>query len=111
MIHVMIGRRPSDGAIAFFRIEGHAYYEEPGKDLVCAAVSAISVGTVNAVEEVAGVVLPCEMEEGLLAASVPPDLDPQQAERAQLILESMAVMLKTIETSYGEYIHIDTEGG
>lgn len=111
MIHVTIGRRPADGTIAFFRIEGHAFYGEPGKDLVCAAVSAISVGTVNAVEQVAGVVLPCEMEEGLIDASVPLELNPQQAERVQLILEAMVVMLNTIETSYGEYIEIDTEGG
>ncbi|MFC0212586.1 ribosomal-processing cysteine protease Prp [Paenibacillus chartarius] len=111
MIQVTIVRRPSDGAIDSFRIEGHAEYDVPGKDLVCAAVSAISVGTVNAVEAVAGVVLPCEMEVGLLDALVPLDLDSEQAARVQVILESMVVMLETIETSYSAYIHIHTEGG
>jgi hypothetical protein len=111
MIHATIVRRTSEGDIAAFRIEGHAHYDEPGKDLVCAAVSAISIGTMNAVEAVAGVMLPCEAEEGLLDATVPRDLDPQQAERVQLLLESMVVMLNTIESSYGQYIKIHTEGG
>ncbi len=30
-----------------FEISGHAYKDEPGKDLVCAAVSAISQGIIN----------------------------------------------------------------
>lgn len=111
MIRATIVRRPSDDAIVSFRIEGHAYYDEPGKDLVCAAVSAISVGTVNAIEGVAGVVLGVEMEEGLLDAVVPTDLESAEAERVQVILESMVVMLNTIVQSYGEYIQFITEGG
>jgi uncharacterized protein YsxB (DUF464 family) len=111
MIHVTIVRRPSDDAIVAFQFEGHAQFDEPGKDLVCAAVSAISVGTVNAVEGVAGVVLGVEVEEGWLDAVVPADLDSVQAERVQVILESMVVMLNTIVQSYGEYIQLNTEGG
>ncbi len=30
-----------------FEISGHAFQDEPGKDLVCAAVSAISQGIIN----------------------------------------------------------------
>lgn len=111
MIRVAIARRPSDGAIVSFQIEGHAYAGQPGHDLVCAAVSAISVGIVNAVEGVARVVLGVEMEPGWLYAVVPSELDSEQAARAQIILESMVVMLDTIVQSYGEYIEIVTKGG
>jgi uncharacterized protein YsxB (DUF464 family) len=113
MIHVTVRRRTSDGAIGSFRIEGHAQFDEPGKDIVCAAVSAISVGTVNSVEALLGVLLLHEMEEGLLDVSVPEHIDVEQAGKVQLLLESMVVMLQTIEESYGAYISVQqtTEGG
>ena len=30
---------------------GHAYSNDPGKDLVCAAISSIAIGVLNALEE------------------------------------------------------------
>ena len=34
------------------KITGHAYSDEPGKDLVCAAVSTLAQTLVNAVESI-----------------------------------------------------------
>lgn len=103
MIRVTIKRRPDD-RIESFRVKGHAFYNDPGKDIVCAGVSAVTVGTVNSVEVVAGVELKAIMKHGLLDVKVPEHLNEAELEKVQLLLESMVVMLKSIEQSYGAYI-------
>ncbi|TBL81622.1 ribosomal-processing cysteine protease Prp [Paenibacillus thalictri] len=104
MIRVNIKRRPDNRRIERFRVEGHAEYDKSGKDIVCAGVSAVTVGTVNAVEALLGVELVHRMKNGLLQVDVPAKLDPRIEEQVQLLLESMVVMLSTIEQSYGAYI-------
>ncbi|MCZ8513357.1 ribosomal-processing cysteine protease Prp [Paenibacillus filicis] len=103
MIRVAIYRR-HDGSIERFSVDGHAQYDEPGKDIVCAGVSAVTVGTVNAVEALAGLELKNRMKHGMLQVEVPDGLDPLTGDKVQLLLESMVVMLQSIEQSYGAYI-------
>lgn len=115
MIRVKIERTRDRGTIAAFHISGHAFYGNPGHDIVCAGVSAVTVGAVNAVEKLTGVTLPNEMREGLLKVRVPESTDDKQSAQIQLLLESMVVMLETIEEAYGKYMSIQThskkEGG
>ena len=106
MIRVDVQRTGEKGWISSFRVNGHAGFAEAGNDIVCAGVSAITVGTVNAVESLLGVKLPAEMRKGLLAVSIPELPDEPVREQVQLLLESMLVMLDTIQQSYGAYIKI-----
>lgn len=106
MIRVHVDRDRESGAILAFRIDGHALFAEKGKDIVCAGVSAVTVGTVNAVESVIGVELDALMDEGKLHVSVPADIPADRYGSLQLLLESMVVMLQTIEESYGAHIRI-----
>ncbi|MNI35971.1 hypothetical protein D3C73_900090 [compost metagenome] len=105
MIIVSILRR-SNNTISGFEVSGHAGYADPGEDIVCAGVSAVTVGTVNSVEALTGVVMDSEMKHGFLNASLPSHIEPKAADQAQLLLASMVVMLTSIEGSYGEYIQI-----
>lgn len=114
MIQVTITRNASDRSIRSYVVEGHAEFDEPGKDIVCAGVSAVTVGTVNSVESLLGVVLMHDVEHGFMEIIVPDHLESGVSEKVQLLLESMVVMLQSIEQSYGEYIAIKTlfkEGG
>lgn len=105
MIRVNVERN-GDGSIRSFTVKGHAFYSEPGKDIVCAGVSAVTVGTVNAIEEVAGVKLAAKMKDGFLQASVPELPEGNKPDRVQLLLESMLVMLNSIEDTYGDFITV-----
>jgi hypothetical protein len=87
-------------------VSGHANYADSGKDIVCAGVSAITVGTVNSIEELTGVVMESKVKSGFLNAKLPADLNTEVSEQVQLLLSSMVVMLKNIEDSYGQYIQI-----
>lgn len=110
MITVRIWRG-SDGRITRFRLSGHAGFDEPGRDVVCAGVSAVAETAVRALQELAGLdpavdierrgaqgsVLDCNLE-GLAGAG---------DDRAQTILEAMVVGLKGISEIHPEYIHIE----
>ncbi|TDF97646.1 ribosomal-processing cysteine protease Prp [Paenibacillus piri] len=103
MIRITIRRKPN-GGIRSFQVKGHALYDQSGKDIVCAGVSAVTVGTVNAVEALLGLELQVETKHGLLYAEVADNLDEALETKVQLLLESMVVMLQSIEQSYGAYI-------
>lgn len=106
MIRVSVFRDVSDRSIRRFEVKGHADFAEHGKDIVCAGVSAVTVGTVNAVESVVGVKLECDMRDGYLRATVPGPVSPAVQDQIQLLLESMLVMLESIRQSYHSYIRI-----
>ncbi|NEW04504.1 ribosomal-processing cysteine protease Prp [Paenibacillus sp. SYP-B3998] len=111
MIYVTIERlSPDSPQIASYVVEGHAEYDEPGKDLVCAAVSAVTFGTYNSIETLTGIIPIHEMELGFMDITIPdiPEADHVKSEQVQLIIESMIVMLQTIEQNYGDYITIET---
>lgn len=105
MIKVMITRN-SDGTIDSFTVKGHANFAKHGEDIVCAGVSAVTVGTVNAIEQLTGIELVSKMQDGFVSGGVPKLLESPQSEHVQLLLESMIVSLKTIEDSYGTYLQI-----
>lgn len=107
MIHITIDRA-IDGRIQAFTLLGHADYAESGQDIVCAGVSAVAFGTVNAVHALLELELSCvtEDKDGLFKATVPKLTDSAAEERLQLLLESMVVMLESIEQSYGSYVTI-----
>ncbi|MGG1220918.1 ribosomal-processing cysteine protease Prp [Priestia endophytica] len=107
MVRVEITRSTTNGKIISYKSEGHAYYDEPGKDIVCAGVSAVSFGTVNSIEALLGIVPEHTIYEGFLKVDIPERIEPKTFEQVQLLLESMVVMLKSIQESYGEFLTIE----
>lgn len=105
MIIVSILRDESDD-IYGFEIKGHANFAKRGQDIVCAGVSSITVGTVNAIESLIGVEMDSVMLDGFLNAHLPSGLSSEAKEKSQLLLSAMIVMLKGIEDSYNKYIKI-----
>jgi len=106
MIKITIVRDDKDNRIVSFAVEGHANYAKHGQDIVCAGVSAVSVGTVNAIEALAGVELPVKMKDGWLSSRIPSISDAKCDEKVQLLLESMIVSLDTIAQSYGDHVKV-----
>lgn len=106
MVRVEIRRKP-DGTITGFRMTGHAEFAEAGKDIVCAGVSAVAIGTVNAAEALLGIrLVNGTPERGTLVASVPDGTEGRRGEDLQLMLESMVHMVKDIEANYGAYVRV-----
>ena len=52
MITITVKRE--DGMYRSFRSEGHSGYADEGSDIICAAVSALSVNALNSIESLTG---------------------------------------------------------
>jgi uncharacterized protein YsxB (DUF464 family) len=109
VIKVSIKRDDTDGVIQEFTLSGHAEFAESGKDLVCAAVSGIAFGVINAIEALLNIQLMINTDEknGFLQCIVPTSIEPAVHEKVQLLLEGMVVALQSIASEYGAYITIN----
>lgn len=108
MILVTVKRKDRQSDIQSIEISGHAESGPYGYDLVCAGVSAVSIGSVNAVMELSNTDLEIDQEGegGYLKIEITGTRDPNEMEKAQILLEGMLVSLKSIEMGYGKYIKI-----
>ena len=86
-------------------VSGHSNYDEHGKDIVCAGVSAIVTGGINALGLENKKQVSCKVRDGYVNVDV---LDLNN-DRLQLIMNVIIVQLKSIEESYKKYIKIYEE--
>ena len=97
--------------ITAFELSGHAESGPYGYDLVCAGVSAVSFGVVNAIDALCKIDLEIELanEGGYLHVSIPNDMNQELSDKVQLLLEGMIISLQTIEREYSQFIKIDSK--
>ena len=85
-------------------IKGHSGKAEYGKDLVCAAVSACSVGAINALENPQNFNL--IVEEGNVQIRAITTI----TKHDQIVLETLVTQLKTIEETDPKYVKVVEKG-
>lgn len=86
-------------------ITGHAYCAPPGKDIVCAAISALTQSFIASIEE-------------LTEEQVKYDISPGRAdiyienpgEAAKLLIGSFLIGCKMIADEYPKYVRIENKG-
>ncbi len=82
-----------------FRVEGHAGYADEGYDIICAAVSVVTQGMVNATELLTSADIIYEAaDSGLLKFK----FDTKPGHDAKLLFESMLLAIQDIEEQYGK---------
>ncbi|RFU71590.1 ribosomal-processing cysteine protease Prp [Peribacillus saganii] len=108
MIKVTIEYESTE-VISSFTLSGHADFAKHGSDIVCAGVSAVSFGTVNAIMSLTGVEPEIEQggNGGYLRCAIPRDIPMEAQEKVQLLLKGMLISLQTVERDYGKYIQIN----
>ncbi|MCM1063663.1 MAG: ribosomal-processing cysteine protease Prp [Eubacterium sp.] len=100
MITVEIHRTKNHGYKGFCCI-GHAEYAKPGQpDIVCAAVSALTIGTVNALEELAGEKLTVTQNEA--SGFFKCDFESVLQDRSNFLMDFMVFSLENIRKEYGK---------
>ncbi len=85
-------------------VSGHAQYADSGKDVVCAGVSSVAVGLLNALDMLAQDSCNLELHENKVVISVK-----EIEDKSQMILKVGLIQLETIQTSYQNYIIIDKQ--
>lgn len=106
MIRAVVSRRDAK-IIDAFEITGHADSGEYGQDIVCAAVSVLTINTVNSLTVIAKIDPEVEMDKengGLMKVKLPNSelTNPN----GQLLLESLVLGLQSIEQNYQDYIKL-----
>lgn len=90
--------------IESIEITGHADSAPRGEDLVCAAVSSIATGALNAIDQL------CPHEAKLSYQDHPEALIRievlKHSERLDGLLQFVLIQLKTVEVSQNQYIQI-----
>lgn len=96
------------GKIVSVRLSGHAESVDEGFDMVCSAVSAISLTIANGITEIIKVKPEIGLEDGFLSLNLDM-LTNEDIDKCQILLETMLLGFKNIEINYGEYIKLVIE--
>jgi uncharacterized protein YsxB (DUF464 family) len=108
-VHVV---RDKTGFIREYTVEGHAESGKPGKDIVCASVSAIAYTGANALEELAGIKLEntryLTVRNGYMKCVIPSDIPEEKKNTVKIILDTIVVGFQQLEytPAYKKYISI-----
>lgn len=112
MIQVTVFKRKqkdsSSREYAGVSLSGHAGFEESGRDIVCAAVSALVFNAANSIEAFTEDEFTGEAEEdaGRFSFRFTSSISPE----SKLLMDSLVLGLRDIEDQYGKpYIHIRFE--
>lgn len=82
-------------------IKGHAYYDDYGKDIVCASVSSIVITTINAISELApGSIHYEDLNNKLLIEKLKDD------DITNKLINNMIELLEVLEKNYKKNIKI-----
>ena len=90
-----------DGNYVSLNVSGHAEYGEYGKDLVCASVSSIMFGFMNALDALDERIEIEQLENEILI------INHTNLEVVIDYFELVIMQLKTIEESYGDFIKVE----
>lgn len=100
MVNICVKQRQE--LITEVAIQDHAGYAPKGQDLVCAGVSSITVGMMNALDKLNKDACNMHMKEAYIEIKVT-QVDNQNA---QLLLKAMMTQLETMEITYHKFIQI-----
>ena len=99
---IKINIEKNNTKIVSLEVSGHSNYDEKGKDIVCAGVSAIVVGGLNALLNENKNAIDYKCKEGYASVFVK-DIDNDNINK---ILDVITTQLYTIEESYPKFIKI-----
>ena len=88
-----------DGGIS---VKGHAHYAEPGKDIVCAAVSILVQNLIQAIEELTQDKIEYEIQPGWVCIK-----HGNLAEKAKSLFDSFFIGIRMVIEDYPENLRMD----
>ncbi len=108
MIQVTVYIDSDTNQFTGFHTYGHAEYADAGYDIVCSAVSAIVITTINSIEQLTDDSMTClqNQEKGEIDVS----FQGQISSESLLLMQSMFLGLTGIQNEYGKkYLKVNTK--
>ena len=92
--------------ITGFSVSGHSDFDEPGKDIVCAAVSAVVTMAEATINDVCGANAKVRVkdEQARITLTLPAVCD--EEDTIQAVLAGMLVYLCSLRDDYPDYIEV-----
>lgn len=109
MTKVTITKR--NNKIATVECDGHTNYGERGEDIVCAALSSVVQTALLGLLVVACVEVDIKRndEEGYLKFSLPQNLNNADAEKCEIILQTMLCGVSDLHTGFSDFIELEVK--
>ncbi|GAA0747502.1 ribosomal-processing cysteine protease Prp [Clostridium oceanicum] len=90
------------------QLSGHANSVDQGYDMVCTAVSAISLTVANGITEVLKVNPYIKENDGFLSIDLT-SCSKEDINRCKVLMDTMLLGLRSVEYNYGKYIKVKVE--
>ena len=103
MIHVTVYKHSHQ--YKGFRCEGHAGFGQEGFDIVCAAVSVLTVNTVNSIEAFTEDSFSGQEGDGLISCMFRGSV----SKETELLMDSMVLGLTSMKKNYDNYMQLRFE--
>lgn len=108
MIRVKIFK-DDNNYIKKYTIDGHANYDNYGKDIVCSAISVLAQTTLLSLVEVCGleekaIKYSIDNEIGFLDVNLPKNIEISILEKTQIVLNTLIVGVNSVIESYPRYV-------
>ena len=89
-----------------FSVSGHSEFDEPGRDIVCAAVSAVVTMAEATINDVCGAKAKVRVkdEDARVTLTLPASCD--EEESVQAVLAGMMLTLCSLRDDYPDYIEV-----
>ncbi len=101
MIQVTVVKR--NGEYIAFESKGHAGFSEAGRDIICSAVSALTINAVNSIDAFTEDMIHVKNEEGYLAW----EFLSGNSHETRLLMDSLVLGLSQIQDNYDkQYLKI-----
>lgn len=97
----------NDGHYTQFYAEGHADYAKRGKDIVCAAVSALTLTLYNSLMELSDVPI---MEKQYVCQEKPNLFIPCPSDKTDLLISQYKIGIEGVQEAFPDYVtlHLET---
>ena len=88
-----------------FKVFGHSGYDESGKDIVCAGISALTINFINSVEEFMDdrFIVTTNEEDGMIDFK----FETEPSKESQVLIDSLVFGLENLEQDYKDFISIE----
>ena len=96
--------KDSSGYVSF-ECSGHAGYMRKGKDIVCSAISILTINTANSIMALTDSKIEVNENDGFISWRFTNSC----SDAAKLLMDSMMIGLKSLEEDYKKYLTLHVE--
>ncbi len=91
-------------------VSGHAGFADHGEDIVCAAVSVLTISILNGLTEIVGRKdLGEVVEEGYVRFNIPEVTDEPMKSKTETLISTYLLGIRGIKEAYGDYIQFEEQ--